>query len=164
MLNGSIRVLGNANREYKKAAEFFLSYLLRGKEHKNFEVEIFNDNKFVFCPIMRSELNRIGDNYNGFCGTDTKRNVFQVGLNEKNIRYYGKSPIEILAHEIVHVYQRVIGKYKYDILKNLSFWENEIIDIKNIPYRELPWEVEAYNLQEFLFNLYLESFKTYNPK
>lgn len=52
--------------------------------------------------------------------------------------------IQVIAHELVHLEQ-----YKTERLKILNLglvcWENDTIDLLELPYNKRPWEEEAFN-------------------
>ena len=67
--------------------------------------------------------------------------------------------IEILAHEMQHVQQMVTGRLQYRVWKSdrqlHARWEGkEVGTVNSIPYRQRPWEVEAYSTQTPLFKKY----------
>lgn len=52
--------------------------------------------------------------------------------------------IQVIAHELVH-----LDQYRTERLKVLNLglvcWENDTIDLLEVPYNERPWEEEAFN-------------------
>jgi len=52
--------------------------------------------------------------------------------------------IEVISHELVH-----LDQYRTDRLKVLNLglvcWENDTIDLLEVPYNKRPWEMEAFN-------------------
>ena len=57
--------------------------------------------------------------------------------------------LHTMAHEMIHVRQFVRG----DLDEDMTRWKSRRVNADNIPYRELPWEIEANRLGE---KLYLE--------
>lgn len=55
--------------------------------------------------------------------------------------------LQNLAHELVHAKQYITGQLDPD----LNTWQRKTY---NLPYRQQPWEVEAYKLEEELFKTY----------
>lgn len=51
----------------------------------------------------------------------------------------------VLAHECIHVQQVVDGRLEMGKAAGYFYFENDEINSHNIAYRELPWEVEAWN-------------------
>ena len=73
--------------------------------------------------------------------------------------------VTTFAHEMVHVHQFATGRLRYrwdfELGKWLASWENgEWKDKDAIPYRERPWEVEAYAKETDLREAF---FKVENP-
>ncbi len=60
--------------------------------------------------------------------------------------------LSTLAHEMVHVKQIAKGQFKmnYDLRRERAFWLGKSIDRSKFRYIDLPWEREAYKLQEIL--------------
>lgn len=53
---------------------------------------------------------------------------------------------EIICHEFIHLSQFINEKLKYDVNANKYSWLNKEFD-NSIPYKERPWEKEAFKLQ-----------------
>ena len=65
--------------------------------------------------------------------------------------------IETVIHEMVHVKQFAKEELKERFRPyHREMWFGEEIDTNN-KYKSLPWEVEAYKLQELLYNEYIRS-------
>ncbi|MEZ8292388.1 hypothetical protein AB6D11_00895 [Vibrio splendidus] len=65
-----------------------------------------------------------------------------------------------LAHELVHVYQGAMGTLQYRQWKSdgqlHTRWAGKDLGAcGTIPYRERPWEIEAFALEETLFQAFL---------
>eukprot|EP00918_Siedleckia_nematoides_P104680 GHVU01228499.1.p1 GENE.GHVU01228499.1~~GHVU01228499.1.p1 ORF type:complete len:181 (+),score=7.01 GHVU01228499.1:1196-1738(+) len=63
-----------------------------------------------------------------------------------------------LAHELIHVHQRVTGKLQWRVWKSdkqlHARWDGQEIGLVDaIDYRERPWEIEAYAKQDDLYQL-----------
>jgi len=68
--------------------------------------------------------------------------------------------ITTLAHELVHIKQgvskEVVYKFDKDVNKLLVNWEGKNLgEVSQIPYRERPWEVEAFSKEEILADMFL---------
>lgn len=79
--------------------------------------------------------------------------------------------ITTLAHELVHVKQDVlkelIYKFDKDANKLLVTWKGKNLgESSQIPYRERPWEVEAFSKEQILADMFLipNSAKLLRPK
>lgn len=68
-------------------------------------------------------------------------------------RYFREDPIyEILAHEMVHLKQYIKGEL-IDLTNWATQWKGDIYK-DNIPYEQLPWEIEAFSMQKSLYKEY----------
>ena len=87
------------------------------------------------------------------CNGSKKQNEHKIILDyNMNTR----NQLEILAHELVHVHQAITNKLQYRTWKSdgdlHARWNGkEVGKVHEIPYRERPWEVEAYSKQKDLY-------------
>ena len=80
---------------------------------------------------------------------DYRPRAFEVELhNQMTPEHYTKT----LLHELWHVYQHVKGALKDKYGKRL--WRG--IDYTETDYSEQPWEVQAHQMEEVLYEEYLE--------
>jgi hypothetical protein len=63
-----------------------------------------------------------------------------------------ETQIRTMAHEMVHVRQFV----RKELDEDMTRWKSRRVNMDIIPYRELPWEIEAFRLGDKLFNQYME--------
>ena len=73
----------------------------------------------------------------------------------KILIHYGTNIMSTLAHELVHVYQIATKKYQQRFWKSDGQlhvrWNGKELGLKEkIPYRQRPWEIEAFDLQDKL--------------
>lgn len=66
--------------------------------------------------------------------------------------------VETIAHEMVHVWQFATGKL-VDLADGRSKYDGHKYDRDDMPYGELPWEVEAYGMEEGLIRLWIDNEK-----
>jgi len=84
---------------------------------------------------------------------DYRPRAFEVELhNQMTPEHYTKT----LLHELWHVYQHVKGVLKDKYGKRL--WRG--IDYTETDYSEQPWEVQAHQMEEVLYEEYLEYLTT----
>lgn len=70
-------------------------------------------------------------------------NVYQIFLNTDMNR---NRMIEVISHELIHIEQHHSGRL--DVMSTeLAVFEGDTIRIKEVEYRQRPWEVEAYREQ-----------------
>ena len=88
----------------------------------------------------------------GWCtvmDSNSRPREFEIELHNKmNVDLY----LQTLFHELWHVYQHVKGNLKDKHGKRL--WRGT--DHTETDYSDQPWEVEARQMEEFLYNEYLE--------
>jgi hypothetical protein len=63
-----------------------------------------------------------------------------------------ETQIRTMAHEMVHVRQFV----RKELDEDMTRWKSRRVNMDIIPYRELPWEIEAFRLGDKLFKQYME--------
>ena len=140
--------VGRVNRKNKQiiqdAANFYSKELISPRKARNLYVvishceELVNDNMDGFCEWIEENVNP---------------REFAISINCK------RSIDEVLislAHEMVHVSQFVSNKLKHRIKGGYRFiWEGEVIDRDKYNYFDLPWEIEAYGLENDLYQKFM---------
>jgi len=130
------------------------------KKQRELAYEVVNHCINVMMPRMRTLevcIDLISDGMehaDGFCLARTNRE-FEVLIDK---RLKGDDFITAITHEMVHVKQHARGELKDTNILALKKWKGDdyIAMYSTVDeYMELPWEAEAYDLQEKL----LESFK-----
>ena len=98
------------------------------------------------------------DNDAGTCvdyGVENGTRMIQVNLSrryideDENFAYSVKEIATTLAHELVHVKQNLKGELNNKLL-SATLKENMTSDY----YSRMPWEAEAFDLQDYLVDLY----------
>jgi len=56
---------------------------------------------------------------------------------------------ETLSHEFIHINQHETGRLVS--LGNIFIWEGDTINVNEVEYRDRPFEIEAYNNQDEIF-------------
>lgn len=94
----------------------------------------------------------IGDNMaqTTWIDTNIRPNECEIKLAKKIKN--SKKIVEALAHEMVHVKQLATGEY-YDYMYSdkIIKWKGKKIDINQVDYWDLPWEIEAYGRERGLY-------------
>jgi hypothetical protein len=91
--------------------------------------------------------------------TGSKRQrSFKITLNAHHDTV---TQMRILAHEMIHVKQKAKdeAQWRYNEKENTLYvrWKNNApVKHDEIPYRERPWEVEAYALQDKYYASYIQ--------
>lgn len=126
--------------KHKKALNFFAEKLFSSQMIPNLHVRVkFISNSSDYGSICIDGYNQVG-----------KPRIFIMEIaKEDNI----KTQIRTMAHEMVHMRQFVRG----EINEELTKWKSRKVNSDVVPYRELPWEIEACRLGDKMYNEYLET-------
>ena len=141
-----VKILGSSpdkitRAEIRQAVNFFADKLLTPRMSKNI---------LTFVKIRKSLVKR--DNVYAWCcpiDDHVRPREFEIELDSSLGRV---TSIRTLAHEMVHVRQWVKNELK-DYVRKDTHWHGSSVS-PDTPYRELPWEVEAYALQNQLASEY----------
>jgi hypothetical protein len=125
--------------ELTTAALFFGLQLLSFRLLQNIEVDLYirkNINDMGNCTILDYNLSG-------------KPRHFEIRL-----KFFRKKEkmISTLAHELVHLKQFA----KLELNDSLNKWKGFPVEEEKISYHDLPWEVEAYCIEEVLMRQYLQ--------
>lgn len=136
-----MHVTGQVADWFKSAANFYASRLMDGRVHRHIYLEI-EENPFM--------------SFAGLCVSDEDRRkpkIFTMRINPC-CEFH---PLQIIAHEMVHIKQHAMGEL-YDMLDGNLVWKGELhrhLGNETDAYREYPWEVEAHAMEVVLFQEYL---------
>ena len=86
----------------------------------------------------------------GWCSAESgsRPREFEIELhNRMDVELYART----LLHELWHVYQHVTGNLKE--MRGKTLWKG--IDHSDTDYSDQPWEIEAEEMEEILYNLYI---------
>lgn len=129
-----------------EATKFYSKELISPRLAKNVSVVISHSDELV------------ADDMNGFCEwviTNIRPREFEISLNCK--REMDEVLIS-LAHEMVHVAQFVSDRMQHRFKGGYKFiWEGQEINTEEYEYFDLPWEIEAYDLENVLYEKYKRS-------
>ena len=129
------------NDEITHAAIFYANRLLTpniiNKIHLEINIRKMQQNIYGYCEWMDNSYRP-----KEFLITLSKR------LSHKNLLIF-------LAHEMVHVRQYATNQLFDYISGNVRFC-NQRYDTDNIDYFSSPWEIEAFDMQEKLYQEYLK--------
>ena len=126
-------------QELVSATKFYAKELLTKKMCKNIFLEI----------VIKNNIEDLGNCCITYYNDWYKAREFEIQLRKKKSL---KNILLTLAHEMVHVKQFAKGELNSDHTK----WKGENIDVNNINYFDLPWEVEASSYEYMLYTLYQE--------
>ncbi len=133
-----MRIYGEVNIEILEAAKFFAEKMLTPEEREYLDLEInwaYDPNDAAECVLEDDDL---------------APRCFAINLHPANTEHH---PIQALAHEMVHVRQYVTGQLRQ--VDGTMYWNDMVIDMDTVSYFDLPWEIEAHQLEEGLFEDFL---------
>lgn len=120
-----------------------------------FRQHLFKSNKRLDSVIVVNlRFQKIGDAW-GICDhhdVGIKPREFTILINSGLTDV--KDIITTVAHEMVHVWQYATGKLR-DYEAPVHRYENYLYDADML-YRDMPWEIEARQLEKVLYKLWLK--------
>lgn len=68
---------------------------------------------------------------------------------------------QTIAHEVIHLSQYALGKLVQLIIEGsvIHIWDGQFHDKKSYEYRHIPWEIEAYTLDQLLYEKWITTQK-----
>ena len=136
----------------------FRGYKQRRKLARSVVEWFFNHRKLnrfnVFLDIIDRRC-RSTDSINGSCSTVdcmSRPRWFDIEMDNTQSE---SDYVATLIHELVHVEQRLRGRHQHRVAwTDYSKWEGSVVS-DDTPYRQQPWEIEAYRLEDKLYRMYL---------
>jgi hypothetical protein len=96
------------------------------------------------------QLNKMNDDAIGYCQMEDTNREFIIEV-DKTIGI--KELVTTICHEMIHVKQYVRNEMNDDLVENgQAVWRGRKVN-PNTKYYDLPWEKEAYRLQDKFANL-----------
>ena len=100
------------------------------------------------------QLKKLGTEYLGFCwptdDNNSRPREYQIEINKA---LSINDMIKTLFHEMVHVDQYARNKLAFrERPVSHRLWLGEVIEEGAVDYWKLPWEVEAFSMQDVLFD------------
>jgi len=119
----------------------------------NFYAEKLNIKNRNFILLVKTVKNlRKDEGLNGYVGTvrkdcivDKSKKAYAMGLDS---RIKTEDLVETIAHEMIHVKQKVLGQLRYE--GRTTYWLGKKVICSKINYFDQPWEQEAWSKQKLL--------------
>lgn len=129
--------------EVRKAARFFSSLLMSKRLLNSLHLDII----FEAIPGYKGSTD--------YLDTNDRPRIFEVQINPNMSK---RNQLLTLAHELVHVKQFATGELKEYLKKTPAAmrWGNEVIEITDETYWDMPWEIEAYGRETGLYKRYVD--------
>ena len=130
-------ITGKINKNLREALEFFAANLFTPQMNRHVEVR-----------IKQRDLGT----WHGFASIEDYNSLgqprsFIIELHQKDNE---AEKLKTLAHELVHVRQYV----RNELNDEMNTWKGRKIDSDSIPYDDQPWEKEANELGNLLYERY----------
>ena len=89
----------------------------------------------------------------GSLGTDTELRAYIIGERNQYIIYVDdlnrEESLTILSHELIHLQQYSSGRL-IRMEDRFMMFDGEVFNVDNVPYKERPWEIEAFKKEKDL--------------
>ena len=131
-------ISGKISKRQLQAINYFASRLLSHQLSRHLHIRISYRNVNTHWGMT------IVDDYNA----SGKPRYFLIEVN-KNLNE--RERLMTIAHEMVHVKQYA----KMELNEEMNRWHGKFVDADKIPYIEQPWEIEAYDVGDKLFEDYV---------
>ena len=131
-----------------------MSVLINGRIKHKKKVEDFVYNAlFDLMPRLKrtvyidvNVVTKCDNEYYALCHGDKEEIFIELARESDGNKFTLDEMMLHLAHELVHAKQFLKG----ELHPNLSKWYKK--DFSNLPYRQTPWEKEAYLLEQEIIN------------
>ena len=114
--------------------EILNDYLPRTKKHKFVDIFVYTE---------------IDDQCAGLCSGDKHGAEIEIARRSYNEPYTYPEMMRNLFHELIHAKQFMKGELHGT---NMNRWYKQ--DFSNVSYRKLPWEMEAYGSERWLYKTF----------
>lgn len=130
-------VTGKINKNLREAIGFFASNLFTPQMSRHVEVRVSQKDLGTWHGFATIEdYNSLGQ---------PRSFVIEIHKNDCE-----EEKLKTLAHELVHVRQYV----RNELNDEMNTWKGRKINSDDIPYDDQPWEIEANELGNKLYELY----------
>ena len=130
-------ITGKINKKLREAIEFFASNLFTPQMKRHIEIRIRQRDLGTWHGFVSIEDYNVLNQPRSF--------VIELHKNDNQ-----EEKLKTLAHELVHVRQYA----RNELNDEMNTWKGRKVDSDSIPYDDQPWEVEAINLGDELYELY----------
>ena len=135
--NCSMILSGKIPKKIKSAIDFFATELFTPQMKRHVEIRVRQRDLGTWHGFASIEdYNSLGQ---------PRSFVIELHKNDNEAE-----KLKTLAHELVHVRQYV----RNELNDEMNTWKGRKIDSDSIPYDDQPWEVEANELGELLYERY----------
>lgn len=109
-------------------------------------------------------VNKCDGGMTGYCYGEEDDVRIEIAMTDESGKINVKDRMKHLAHEMVHAKQLIRGELKstrrinttvngVDFEVDATEWKGEMM--YNVPYKDQPWEIEAYSLEDALSEMYI---------
>jgi predicted SprT family Zn-dependent metalloprotease len=130
-------VRGKLSQSRLQAIGFFADKLLTKQLNRHIIVNV----------VFRKNLSYLGLTYVDDYNSSGKLREFTLEIYRDQIE---EEILKTLAHELVHVRQYAVG----DLNEEATLWQGRLMEV-NLAYENQPWEIEADELADILYEEYI---------
>jgi hypothetical protein len=98
-------------------------------------------------------IKTMNPSFKGSLGSDNELRAFIIGQNNQYIIYVDDlsrhESLTVLSHELIHLEQYSSGRL-IRMEQHFIMFNGEVFNVDNVPYKERPWEIEAFNKEKDL--------------
>ncbi len=134
-------VRGKLTQSRLQAIGFFADKLLTKQLNRHIIVNV----------VFRKNLSYLGLTYVDDYNSSGKLREFTLEIYRDQIE---EEILKTLAHELVHVRQYAVG----DLNEEATLWQGRLMEV-NLAYENQPWEIEADELADTLYEEYIHGYK-----
>ena len=132
-------VIGKVPKKHLKALDYFADCIFTPQKSRHITIEVKYKRMKTQGEVYVEDYNKRG-----------VPNHFVIWVKHNDSE---KEKLITLAHEMIHVKQYCFGELNEEGTK----WCGEYVNTEELSYEQLPWEIEAWNMGEYLYAAYITS-------
>jgi predicted SprT family Zn-dependent metalloprotease len=133
-----MNITGKMSKKQKLAIQFFADKLLSKQMQRHVSIAV----SFITKTQTYGEIGI--EDYNS---TDQPRG-FKIYVNRKT---GDEEILKTIAHEMVHLKQYC----KKELNEEMTHWKGQRVSLNKIPYFERPWEIEAHEIGDKIYEEFI---------
>jgi hypothetical protein len=135
-------VKGKLSRKHMMAIDHFADMLLTHQMKRHIMVKVVFKNKLPALGFTSVEDYNVSGKPRHF--------ILEIRRNQTE-----KELLRTIAHEMVHVKQYACNEMNEEGTR----WMNRSIDYDNTPYHEQPWEIEAHEIGDLIYEDFINDYR-----
>lgn len=131
----------------EEIVHWFINYM-KLQRFKLLELE------FKFTKNLAADTN--GCAFTTWTDSHYRPRSFEIEVDLDHAKEGGINFVGTIIHELIHVKQFLRSEVTDTIKINKILWKGQLFDMDEVSYLDLPWEIEAYQLEQTLTPIFLE--------